>query len=371
MIEFLSDAGHYVASFFVIISIIVFIHEYGHFWVARRTGVKVEAFSIGFGPELFGWNDKKGTRWKISLMPLGGYVKMFGDIGPSSAPDDDTLAKMTEEERKGAFHFKPLWAKAAVVAAGPMANFILAAVILVGFFTLFGRPETLPEIGKVQEGSAAEEIGLQSGDVILSLNGESISRFEEIRRIASIRPNEVMEITYQRDGETRSDTIVPKLTQSKDIFGNEVEIGLLGITSSGTGYRNMGLLEAIPAGVIEVYNISANTMKAIGQIITGTRSAEELSGVLRIGKYSGQATEQGISTVLWFMAVLSVNLGLINLFPIPVLDGGHLMYYLIEAFKGRPMAHEFQEWGMRVGFALLIMLMVFATYNDLKHFNLF
>ena len=369
--EFLGESLHYLLSFIVIISVIVFIHEFGHFWVARRCGVKVEAFAIGFGPELFGWTDKHLTRWKVCAFPLGGYVKMFGDAGAASTPDGQQLHSMTEEQKAQAFHFKPLRQKAAVVVAGPLANFILAAVILSFFFVVYGRPESAPKVGEVIADSAALEAGLQEGDVITELNGSGVERFEDIRQIVSLRPGETLSMTYKRDGKEIHGTITPRLMESKDVFGNKVRAGIIGIRPAGVNYRTMGVLEAIPAGIVKVYQISANTLQAVGQMIVGRRSSDELSGILRIGQYSGQATEQGMTTVLWFMAVLSVNLGLINLFPIPMLDGGHLLFYAIEAVKGKPLADRFQEWGYRIGFALLITLMVFATYNDLRHFELF
>ncbi len=369
--EFLGDTVHYLASFILIISVIVFIHEYGHFWVARRCGVKVESFSIGFGPEIWGWNDRHGTRWKFSVFPLGGYVKMFGDVGAASTPDEKKLKKMTAEEKRGAFHLKPLWAKAAVVSAGPIANFLLAIVILAFFFMYYGRPETTPEIGTVVEDSAAEAAGFQVGDIIMELDGKRIGRFEEIQRIVSLSPDIPLSFVIQRGETLIEGTITPTLSKSTDIFGNEVEIGLIGVASSTVNYKTLGPSAAIIAGVTETYSISVNTLKAVGQMITGTRSTDDLSGVLRIAKYSGQSTEKGIHTVLWFMAVLSINLGLINLFPIPMLDGGHLMYYAIEALSGRPLAERVQEYGFRIGFALLIALMIFATVNDLRHFNIF
>jgi len=369
--EWLPEALHSFLAFIVIISAIVFVHEFGHFWVARRCGVRVETFSIGFGYELFGWNDKHGTRWKIALLPLGGYVKMFGDSSAASTPDGKALTKMTKSQKAVAFHYKTLSQKAAIVVAGPLANFIFAIVILTGFFMHYGRPETAPEVGEVARGSAAEIAGLKKGDYIQKLNGVDVVRFEDLRHIAGIHPDEKMEIFFLRDKQLVRRYITPKLTETTDIFGNKIRVGLLGVSSSTVIYKPMGALDAIPAGVTEVFRISSSTLKALGQMIVGTRSPDELSGILRIGKYSGQAAEKGISVVLWFMAILSVNLGLINLLPIPVLDGGHLVFYAVEAVKGRPMAERFQEWAYRVGFSLLVLLMIFATYNDLRHLNVF
>ncbi len=369
--EMLPEILHSFFFFIVIISVIVFVHEFGHFWVARRCGVRVETFSIGFGRELFGWNDKHGTRWSIAMLPLGGFVKMFGDSSAASTPDGQKLNKMSKAEKAQAFHFKSLPQKAAVVVAGPAANFLFAIVILMGFFMAYGKPEASAQIGEVAKESAAELAGLQKDDTILKLMGSDIKTFDDLRNIASMHAGEQMEIIYQRGDKIMTRNITPKLTETTDLFGNKVKIGLLGVGSSTLIYKPMGIVESIPASVSEVYRISANTLKALGQMITGQRSAEELSGILRIGKYSGQAAEKGLAVVLWFMVVLSVNLGLINLMPIPVLDGGHLMFYAVEAVKGRPMAERFQEWGYRVGFSLLILLMVFATYNDLRSLNVF
>lgn len=369
--EWLSDFTHNFFSFILIISVIVFIHEYGHYYVAKLCGVKVEVFSIGFGKEIYGWNDKHGTRWKVSLFPLGGYVKMFGDISEASTPDKEKLKKMTAKEKRQAFHLKSLGQKSAIVAAGPIANFILAVVILALFFLYYGRPETLPVVGEVLEKSAAADADFQKGDVITELDGQKIERFEQIQRVISLNPG--LEINYiiERNGQIVKGMVHPVLVETEDIFGNKIRAGRLGITSGKVEHRKMGIVPAFFAGISETYNISINTLKAVGQMITGARSADDLSGILRIGKYSGQATERGFSTVLWFMAVLSINLGLINLFPIPMLDGGHLLFYSIEAASGRPLAERFQEYGFKFGLVILVTLMVFATFNDLKYFKIF
>lgn len=369
--ELLQTIFHHGWSFIVIISVIVFVHEFGHYYIAKLGGVKVDEFSIGFGPELFGWNNKSGTRWKVCLFPLGGYVKMFGDLSAASTPDKEKLTHLTEEEKKVAFHLKPLKIKAAVVAAGPIANYIFAIIILTGFYMAYGKPHTVPEVSEVIKDSAAEKSGLKEGDLIITLDNNEITRFEDLRRISSLNPDTEMEIMVKRGEETLKINITPKLSETKDIFGNSVKVGLLGIKSSKTDYEPVSVVGAFTGAVHETYQISASTLKAIGQIITGKRNADEISGILRIGKFSAQATEKGLTTVFWFLAVLSINLGLVNLFPIPVLDGGHLLYYTIEAVKGAPIADKVQEYGFRLGFAMLVMLMAFALYNDLKYFNLF
>jgi len=362
---------HNFLSFIIIISAIVFIHEFGHYWVAKKCGVKVESFSIGFGPEIWGRFDKSGTRWKIAAFPLGGYVKMFGDEGAASTPDTKKLKKLTAAEEKIAFHSQPLLAKTAIVSAGPIANFLLAIFILFFFFAIFGRPETSPEIESVQEGSVAEEAGLKSGDLITELNGTKIERFEDIKEIISLNPDIMMKIIYLRQGSEIEAYITPKIMESEDIFGNKVKIGMLGVTSGKVIYKEMSIPQALVASVLKTYNISIQTLQAVGQMITGTRSTDELGGILKIAQYSGQSVDKGLATIFWFMAVLSINLGLINLFPIPMLDGGHLLFYAVEAANGRPLAMKVQEYAFRVGFVLLITLMAFATYNDLRHFGVF
>jgi len=369
--EHFLHSAQYILSFVFVISIIVFVHEFGHYYVAKLCGVKIETFSIGFGPEIWGWNDKSGTRWKIAVLPLGGYVKMFGDTNPASVPDSQKIAEFSQAEKKIAFHCKPLWQKAAVVIAGPASNFLFAIVVLSCFFIYYGKPHSVPEVGSVMPGSAAEQIGLKSGDIVEELDGQKIERFEDLRVIASMNPDTKMKITYSRGGKKINGSITPKLSESHDIFGNKVKVGLLGIASSKVEYEKIGFPRAIFEAFNETYQLSINTLKAIGQIITGKRDSSELSGILRIGKYSGQAAEQGASAVLWLMVVLSVNLGLVNLFPIPMLDGGHLLFYAIEAASGRPLAERFQQFGFKFGLAVLVALMLFATFNDLKYFNLF
>ncbi len=358
-------------SFVFIISVIVFIHEYGHYIVAKISGVKIEVFSIGFGPEICGINDRSGTRWKLSALPFGGYVKMFGDVDPSSAPDNDKIATFSEEDKKHAFHTQPLSIKAAVVAAGPIANFILAIVILTGFYTAYGKPVTLPEISVVMEESAAAEAGIEVGDVITSIDGQEIESFGDIQRIVSINTGTPLSFIVKRGELEEVLRVTPHMKEREDIFGNIVKAPLIGIASESVSYRDLHAGNAFVEAVGETYFISTATLKAIGQMIVGERGVEELSGPLRIAKYSGQSVEQGMSTILWFMVILSVNLGLINLFPIPVLDGGHLLYYIIEAVRGKPMADKMQEWGFRVGIALVLSLAIFSTFNDLRHLDVF
>ncbi len=372
LLQVYAPTVNYFLPFVVIISVIVFIHEFGHYWVARRCGVKVEAFSIGFGREVFGWTNKAGTRWKIALVPLGGYVKMFGDEGAASNPDSEKISELTPEERKIAFNTQPLHKKAAIASAGPIANFLLSILILTFFIWHYGIAESSSEVGKVMKGSAAEETGLKSGDKITELNGVSISKFQELQGIVSLHPDMEMSITYEREGQSIHGKISPKLRESTDIFGNKVEIGQIGISPGGMVHTaQLAPLPALGAAIRETYTISVQTLTALGQVITGARSVNQLSGTMRIVEYSGQAASHGLETVLWFMVVLSINLGLINLFPIPMLDGGHLFFYAIEAARGRPLKERTLEYCFRFGLLVIISLMLRTAFNDLKHFGVF
>lgn len=359
------------AAFVVVLTVIVFVHEFGHYYIAKLSGVKIETFSIGFGTEIFGWNDKAGTRWKVCWIPMGGYVKMFGDIDPASAPDTEKIKHFNEEEKKIAFHTKPLYKKAAIVAAGPIANFILAIVIITYFFTFYGKPTTLAEVSSVAEGSAAAEAGLIAGDIIIEIDSSKIETFADIQRVIAINTGTPIEITIHRGDQELSTIATPKIIVSEDIFGNESKRALLGISSTEVSYEKLNPVTAAGAAIVETYHIAAGTLTAIKQMITGERSAKEISGPIGIAKYSGQASKKGLDTLLWFMTVLSINLGLINLFPIPVLDGGHLLYYSIEAVRGKPMADKLQQYGFKLGIALVVTLAIFAIFNDIRNLNLF
>lgn len=369
--DILSIIIHNIFSFIFVLSVIVFIHEYGHYWVAKKAGVKVESFSIGFGKEIFGWTDKSGVRWMISLIPLGGYVKMFGDESAASTPDDEALKTMTKEEKKVAFHTQPILSRFLIVLAGPMANFIFAIIILTGFFSIYGRPETMPIVAEVVENSAAAKLGLQEGDVILEMDGTKIERFEDVKTVSSMHPDIEISFTYKRGEEVINALITPKKTVTKDVFGNEIEVGLIGVASRELDYKEMSFPQAVVAAFTETYSLSARTLEALGQMVVGQRPADQISGILRIADYSGKSLEKGIRTLLWFMAVLSINLGLINLFPVPMLDGGHLFLYTIEAVRGKPVSEKIQDYMFKFGFVVLVCLMIFATFNDLKHFDVF
>jgi regulator of sigma E protease len=359
----------YIIPFLVVLTVLVFVHELGHYLVARRNGVRIEVFSIGFGPEILGWYDRAGTRWKLSAVPLGGYVKMYGDADASSLPSN-SLVTMSEEDRAVSFHHKRLWQRIAVVAAGPAANFIFAIVLLAGLFATVGQPFTPPDVGQVQPNSAAEQGGIKPGDTISEIDGRKIERFEDVQQAVRLNAGGVMKIVVRRDGRDVALDVTPQMTEMTDRFGNVHRVGMLGIGRSGVDYVRHDPATALGRAVEETWNLSIGTLKAIWQMIIGARATDELGGPLRIAQMSGEVAQGGIVAIVWFMAVLSVNLGLINLFPIPVLDGGHLLFYFAEAIRGRPLGQRAQEYGFRIGLALVLTLMVFATWNDLVHLRI-
>jgi regulator of sigma E protease len=385
IIAFVTD---YAIPFVIVLSVLVFVHELGHYWVARRCGVHVEAFSIGFGPELFGWTAKSGTRWKVSALPLGGYVKMFGDADVTSRPQNEAAAQgvegeetgdwagghtrpLTAAERAVSFHHKSLGQRAAIVAAGPAANFAFAIVVLAALFATIGQQTTPPVVGGVVEDSAAAEAGLQEGDRFLAINGDEIERFEEIQRVVQLNLQEPLTITLERAGQTRDVTVAPRIVTDTDAFGNEIERALLGISAGGTEMVRHDPLTASWRAVEETASLTWGTLRYVGQMITGSRSTDELGGPIMIGEMSGRVADYGVIAVVSFMALLSINLGLINLFPVPMLDGGHLLFYAIEGMRGRPLGERAQEYGFRIGLALVLTLMLFVTFNDLSRLNVF
>jgi regulator of sigma E protease len=370
MIEFLHHGLNYIIPFLIILTVLVFVHEFGHYLIARWNGVRVEVFSIGFGPEVFGWWDRAGTRWKFSTIPLGGYVKMFGDSDASSGLPAPSLARLAPAEREVSFHYKRLGQRAAIVAAGPAANFLFAIVVLAVLFMTYGQPFTPAEVGQVQPGSAAEQAGIRVGDVILSIDGGAVHRFEDVQQTVRLNPGVKMTVGVRRDGEERMLQVTPSRTELTDRFGNRYEIGLLGIARSGVEYIKRDPVTALMQAGSETWDLSAATLKAVWQIVIGTRATDELGGPLRIAQMSGEVAQGGIVAILWFMAVLSINLGLINLFPVPVLDGGHLLFYAAEAVRGKPLGQRAQEFGFRIGLAFVLTLMVFATWNDLVHLRI-
>jgi regulator of sigma E protease len=361
----------YVIPFLFVLTIVVFFHELGHFLVARWAGVKVLTFSVGFGPELFGFNDRHGTRWKVSAIPLGGYVKFFGDDTEASTPSSETLASMTAEERAGSFHHKKVGPRAAIVAAGPIANFLLAIVIFTCLFTFFGKPSTTARVDKIEANSAAAAAGFQVGDIVTSIDGKTIGSFSDMQRIVSVRAGEQLNFVVKRGDATVQLKGTPELREVKDAFGNMHRLGVLGITRA-TAPGDVVTERVDPAtaawlGVKETWFVVERTFAYIGGVFSGREAADQVGGPLRIAQISGQVATIGLAALIHLTAVLSISIGLLNLFPVPLLDGGHLLFYAVEAVRGRPLSERAQEVGFRIGLALVLMLMVFATYNDILH----
>ena len=361
----------YAIPFLFVLTIVVFFHELGHFLIARWAGVKVLTFSLGFGPELAGFNDRHGTRWKISAVPLGGYVKFFGDDTEASTPSADALANMTDEERASSFHHKKVGPRAAIVAAGPIANFILAIVIFTCLFTFYGKPSTSARVDKVEANSAAATAGFQVGDIVTSIDGSKIESFTDMQRIVGVRAGEKLTFTVKRGDTTLQLQGTPQLREVKDPFGNVHRLGVLGITRQTAAgdvvTERVDPATALWLGVKETWFVIDRTFAYIGGVFTGREAADQVGGPLRIAQISGQVATIGLAALVHLAAVLSISIGLLNLFPVPLLDGGHLLFYAVEAVRGRPLSERAQEMGFRIGLGLVLMLMVFATYNDILH----
>lgn len=359
----------YLIPFLAVLTVVVFFHELGHFLVARWNGVKVDAFSIGFGPELWGFNDKAGTRWKLSAIPLGGYVKFHGDADAASSPDFDAAGRMSEQEKAVSFLHKRVGQRAAIVAAGPVANFILAIVIFSLSFMVLGRGVTDPLVASVQEGSPAAQAGFLPGDVVRSIDGSPVRSFMDIPRIVAPNHGRELEFVVEREGRELLIRATPRLESRTDRFGNKQEMGYVGLVNDPTAanfrIEKLGPVDAVGAAVSETWFIVSRTLGYLGGVITGRQSADQLGGPIRIAKVSGDVATLGVGALINLAAVLSVSIGLLNLFPIPMLDGGHLVFYAVEAIRGRPLGEKAQEMGFRVGLAIVLMLMVFATWNDL------
>jgi regulator of sigma E protease len=363
------SAAGYLLPFLFVLTIVVFFHELGHFLVARWCGVRVTAFSVGFGPELFGRDDRHGTRWKLSAIPLGGYVKFAGDENEASAPDNQALAAMSEEERAGAFQTKSVARRAAIVAAGPIANFLLAIVIFSVLFGTLGRSDISARVDAVKPDSAAAEAGLAPGDLIVGIDGEPIQTFTDLQRIISFHAGQKLSMEVDRGGARLTLDVTPRREEITDRFGNVQSVGLLGVSRSASAEdvvtRRFGPVEAVGEGVKETWFVVTRTAGYLSRVVTGRESADQLGGPIRVAQISGQVATLGLAALINLTAVLSISIGLLNLLPIPMLDGGHLMFYAAEALRGKPLSERVQEYGFRVGIAIVLFLMVFATWNDM------
>ena len=358
-----------ILPFLIILTVLVFVHEMGHYLVARKNGVKVEVFAIGFGSELFGWTDRLGTRWKICAVPLGGYVKMFGDGDITSSTNLED-ANESFEEKENAFHHKSLGARAAIVLAGPAANFLFAIILLAGLYSIVGQRYAPPIIDKITTGSSADIAGLVIGDEILQVNEKNIKRFDELQRIVRPNPGKELKFLIRRDNEILLKTVIPQLVEGKDASGSKIVYGLLGVVSEQTTFIRHNPLNSFGLAIEETWVIVSQTLIHVTEMIRGERTTEELGGPIRIAKLSGAVADAGLTSSIWFMAVLSINLGLINLFPVPVLDGGHLFFYLLEFIRGKPLEAKSQGIASYVGLVLVISLMIFVTWNDLVQLNI-
>jgi regulator of sigma E protease len=352
----------------IVLTAVVFVHEMGHFLVARWCGIRVAAFSIGFGRELAGFNDRNGTRWKLSAIPLGGYVRFEGDDNAASMPDAEALERVPPAERKGLFYFAPLWKRVAVVAAGPIANFILAVLIFAALFSLIGRAHVPPVVGEVEAGSAAYEAGFEAGDRVVSADGRTVDSFAELQDIVVGAVDHALTVVVTRDGNEITLTATPRTREVTDLTGRVHRMPVLGIKSGPPDFRTDDPLTALGAGVTETWRIIDRTLGYVGQLLTGRQSPQQLSGLIGIGQVSGVVADNGgVSGLIYLTAILSVSIGLFNLFPVPMLDGGHLLFYLIEALRGRPLSPRVQDLGFRIGFALVIVLFIFVTFNDIAN----
>ncbi len=358
-----------VLAFVLVIGPLVFVHEMGHYLAARIFGVKSDAFSIGFGREIAGWTDKRGTRWKIGWMPLGGYVRFAGDMNAVSQPSPAWLA-LPAEERNRTFQAKPVWQRAIIVAAGPFVNFVFAILILAGFAFAYGDMRTPAVVGLVAPKSAAASAGLQVGDRIMQLGGREIVKFEDIAGYARIHPGEATSISVTRGGRVLTVPITLGVDEQKDRFGNRYRIGVLGVGRTEQVVVPVSLIEAPAVAVRRTGQILSVMVETLGQVITGRRSVKELGGPLSIAKVSGEQFSLGLPEFIWLIAMVSINLGFINLLPVPMLDGGHLFFYAIEAVRRRPVGPEVQEWAFRGGLAAILALMFLVTFNDLGNFGL-
>ena len=361
-------------AFLFVITLVVFFHELGHFLVARYYGVTVEVFSVGFGKEIFGWTDSRGTRWKLSWIPIGGYVKFAGDADAASRPDVEAAANMSAEQRKGALQLKPLYQRAWVAASGPLANFILAIVILTGLALYAGHTVVAPVIGQVTPGSPAAEAGIKSGDLITKVDGTEITDFQQLPQIISVSGGSTLAIGIRRAGQDMTIQVTPRLMRTRDVLGNNTSQMVIGVRhdpKAPVTHERYGPVGAFGAACKDTWAITKGTLLGIGQMIRGRASTDQLSGPVGIAKMTRQVADFGFLPLLNLVAILSVSIGLANLFPIPLLDGGHLLYYACEAVLGRPLGARAQDVGFRLGLVLVLGLMLLTTWNDLVRLNLF
>ena len=366
----------YILPFIILILVVVFIHEYGHYYFARRYGVAVTDFSIGFGKEIFGWNDKSGTRWKVCWIPLGGYVKFSGDRNVfSQADQEQIIQKYSEEERKKLFVLKPLYQRVLIVFGGPLANFLLALVIFFSIYTFVGKDFTPAVITEVQKDSPAMIGGLKQNDVILEIDGNEVQSIMEVSKYITMSTSDFINFKIKRSYEEYILKIKPNIVEGEDNLGNKINKRMVGIKlgayNDKINHVKLGPAQAIYHATKEVYFVSISSLKYIGGMIVGKADTSQLGGPIRIAKISGQVAEFGVLAFISMMAYISISLGLVNLFPIPMLDGGHLMFYAFEKILGRPLSQKTQEGFFRIGLFLLLSLMFFTTFNDLKDLGLF
>lgn len=360
----------YILPYVIVLSLLVFVHEFGHYLAGRLSGIRVLAFSVGFGPELVGFTDGHGTRWKISAIPLGGYVRFFGDADAASRPDGKELEELAAEEKAQTLAGAKLWKRAVTVAAGPIANFVLAIAIFAVLFGTMGKPVADPVVAEVKADSAAAEAGVQPGDVLMALDGEAVETFDDVVRYISMRPEIPVVVTVRRNGSELGLNMTPRRVETSDRFGNKMEVGQIGIvTNQQSGnFRIVELtpLQAVGEGARQTWHIVTGTVDYLSNLIAGRMNADQLGGPVRVVQASGQMATLGIVALVNLAAVLSVSLGLLNLMPIPVLDGGHLLLYALEALRGKPVGPGAQEIAFRIGLAMIVSLMVFATWNDIS-----
>ncbi|QMW24006.1 RIP metalloprotease RseP [Sandaracinobacteroides saxicola] len=353
-----------LAAFAVVIGVLVFVHEFGHYGVARLFGIKVDTFAVGFGREVLGWTDRAGTRWKLGWLPLGGYAKFAGDMNAASQPDP-ALAALPEDERAALFQFRPLWQRAAVVAAGPAINFLFAILLFTVFFMTWGHEYTPPVVGGVAAESPAAKAGLRAGDRIVAVDGDDVERFEDLVRVVRMNTGTPLSLTVERGTDRLTLRATPRIISGKDRFGSHYSVGMLGMASGRPVVVRRWPVDATVHAVKEVRNITVAMAEGLHQVVTGRRDLTELGGPIKIAQFSGQSAALGLQAFVTFIALISINLGFMNLLPIPMLDGGHLLLYAVEGVRRRPLNPKIQEWAFMSGFALLLTLMLVLTWNDL------